>query len=979
MSFRFTRPLFTSLLLLNLGFLAACQHLASTPKSSSANAQASMQSAEQGAAQTLSKTIAKSPNDQRDYRAIVLDNQLEVMLISDPSTDKAAASLDVLVGSADDPVELAGLAHFLEHMLFLGTEKYPEAGAYQKFISEHGGSHNAFTSSEHTNYFFDVSAEHLSGAIDRFSQQFIAPLFNEEYVEREVNAVHSEYSSKLKDDGRRYFSALKQTLAPQHPYAKFSVGNLATLKDRDGQTLRQALLEFYAKHYSANTMKLAILGRESLDELEQLARAKFSAIANHDRQHPSIDKDFFAADFLPAQLKVQSLKDSRTMTLAFPIESPQRYPHAQPSNYLSNLIGHEGEGSLLSALKSAQLVDSLSAGAQFDTQNQALFMINMSLTEQGLAKPQAVLDYVFAYIALVQQQGIQKSYFDEQAKMMAISLRYQEKSAPASLARALSGALHHVPAEQVLVQSYQLTNYQPELYRRFLAQLRPSNVLMTLSARFEDENTSDWQQTKWYQTPYQLSAFKPADTLHLASVASDEAFADLRASLALPAANPFIPDALKLLSASDDSQPARIYQAPGIALWHALNTRYGSPKSNLFVSLRSPEVQRSAAASNQVELMVALLKDALNEFSYPAYLAGLHYQLYNHMRGLTFKISGYSDKQQVLLAELLQGLQARRFEPARFEILKERMRRSLENLAKKKPYEQAISAAQNHLLKPSWSAQARLAALEDIELADIENFRKAFLAQLDIEVLSHGNSSQAEAISVTKMIEQTLLSKAKPVKVDRAKVRKLPSQARQYKVDVKHPDTGFVYYLQGHNDSIAERARYILLAQLLASDYYTQLRTEQQLGYIVFASHFPTLDLPGLGFIVQSPSASPSKLLTETEGFLAHSQAQLKTLEAAAFARAKAAVISRLNKQDNTLYEQSNRYWREIDRNNAQFDTRKQLSAAIEALSLEQTLAALQAANGPLLVYSIGQDMKVDEAEITHFKSLEASPASYFD
>jgi len=80
----------------------------------------------------------KSPNDDYQYRLLTLGNKMEVLLISDPDTPKAAASLDVLVGSGDNPPGRAGLAHFLEHMLFLGTDKYPDAAEYERFITEHG-------------------------------------------------------------------------------------------------------------------------------------------------------------------------------------------------------------------------------------------------------------------------------------------------------------------------------------------------------------------------------------------------------------------------------------------------------------------------------------------------------------------------------------------------------------------------------------------------------------------------------------------------------------------------------------------------------------------------------------------------------------------------------------------------------------------------------------------------------------------------
>ena len=69
----------------------------------------------------LSNQPVVSPMDDRSYRALTLDNGLQVLLISDPTTQKAAAALDVYVGSGDNPAGRGGLAHFLEHMLFVGA------------------------------------------------------------------------------------------------------------------------------------------------------------------------------------------------------------------------------------------------------------------------------------------------------------------------------------------------------------------------------------------------------------------------------------------------------------------------------------------------------------------------------------------------------------------------------------------------------------------------------------------------------------------------------------------------------------------------------------------------------------------------------------------------------------------------------------------------------------------------------------------
>ena len=175
--------------------------------------------------------VVQSENDSRHYQTIILANELKVLLVSDPAAEKSAASLDVNIGSRQDPLDYQGLAHFLEHMLFLGTEKYPDPGEYQRFISEHGGTHNAGTGLENTNYFFDIDAVYLEPALDRFSQFFTSPNFDAKYVDRERNAVESEYRLKIKDDGRRSQDVLQEQVNPQHPLSKFTVGNLETLAD----------------------------------------------------------------------------------------------------------------------------------------------------------------------------------------------------------------------------------------------------------------------------------------------------------------------------------------------------------------------------------------------------------------------------------------------------------------------------------------------------------------------------------------------------------------------------------------------------------------------------------------------------------------------------------------------------------------------------------------------------------------------------
>lgn len=205
--------------------------------------------------------------DPRSYRALVLPSGLRVFLASEPESQKAAAAMSVQVGSMSDGDELPGLAHFCEHMLFLGTKRYPGEGDFERYIGANGGMNNAYTASEETCYFFDVAGEALPGALKRFGDFFTAPLFTETATGREVSAIESEHSKNLQNDFWRT-EQLRKTLAdPEHPFARFFTGNAATLRGGDAFA-RAKLLEFYERYYQADAMSLAIIGPQPLDELQ---------------------------------------------------------------------------------------------------------------------------------------------------------------------------------------------------------------------------------------------------------------------------------------------------------------------------------------------------------------------------------------------------------------------------------------------------------------------------------------------------------------------------------------------------------------------------------------------------------------------------------------------------------------------------------------------------------------------------------------
>lgn len=267
--------------------------------------------------------IQKSQQDSKNYRGVVLENGIKVLLISDPVTVKSSACMCIAAGHMMDPTDVPGLAHLTEHVLFLGSEKFPNENDFRSFVSQNGGITNAQTFADVTKYFFDIAPEKLSEALDIFSQMFIAPLFKESSITREISAVNNEHEKNLASDAWRIRMVNKAIANPNHPYSKFSTGNTKTLLEtpkRYGINLRDELLIFFDSWYrSGNLMNLAILGKESLDDLEKLARKFFlNGIDNKFSEIPSWSDMVFENFQMMTRTYIVPFKDIRTMTLSFP-------------------------------------------------------------------------------------------------------------------------------------------------------------------------------------------------------------------------------------------------------------------------------------------------------------------------------------------------------------------------------------------------------------------------------------------------------------------------------------------------------------------------------------------------------------------------------------------------------------------------------------------------------------------------------------
>ena len=389
--------------------------------------------------------------DKRVIKTLKLENGLAVFLVSDPDVHRSAAALSVGVGHLYDPEEKQGLAHYLEHMLFLGTEKYPEVGSYQKYLDEHSGGSNAYTSGNITNYFFQVSHDGFNEALDRFSDFFKAPLFDKTYAKREVNAVNNEHEKNKLNDGWRGNFVANRMAEPGHPLTKFGTGNKDTLAGDN----RQALLNFYEKYYAASNMKLALISNAPLEILTKKAKKYFSEIEDRAVTVPEVSSDFRK----PLKngyrlLKIKTIKDVRSLEIDFPTIHLLDHKESKPASIVGSVLGYEGKGSLLSKLKEEGLVLGLSAGGGTGHPNINSFGISISLTQKGLKEYERILEMVFSYIQMVKDHGIKKYTFDQTQAMAQINFDWKNPDEGMGFIASKAALMHDYKIDEKIVQIF---------------------------------------------------------------------------------------------------------------------------------------------------------------------------------------------------------------------------------------------------------------------------------------------------------------------------------------------------------------------------------------------------------------------------------------------------------------------------------------------------------------------------------------------
>ncbi len=799
---------------------------------------------------------------ERRTAKIRLPNGLEVLLISDPGADQSSACMAVEAGSWSDPAEYPGMAHFCEHMLFMGTEKYPDCNAFFNQVSDAGGQMNAFTATDRTVYMFSSKLDGYLSILDRFARFFIDPLFDQNNISRELHAVDQEFSKNIENDNWREYMIFKETCTAGHPNQKFSTGNSETLANIPPSALRA----WHTKHYGANKMHLFLYSSLPLNTMKEQAALLFAAV-------PTLEQDISIPyqPILSSQQKghityIKPIQNKQTLTLTWELPQDLSDEDSQSADLVAYALARGQEHNLYESLKKDQFIDGfLPRSDDLGSRLNGSFSFTLELSPKGIAHYKEVIQRCFEALAGLRASGIPAYLQEEKNAVAKLSYEYQSRQDAFQMAQNIGQALPDEPLSTFPQKQVLATEYSPTKIQAVLSKLTPDSCSIYLAASPLLTAVIPDRTEKWFGAEYAIRPI-PADWLE------EWKGAKPNAAIRLAEPNPFLPTNLKLAQIdARDATPVLVSQTESGTAYYCRAPEFSAPETSIQLSVRSPLLESSAKSAVLAALYLDHLTDELHPITSAAQSAGLSPRFDFDKLKLKLSIYGFSEKAPLLLKQILQKLDLQAPTPEQFETYVARHAKIYSNGSKELPLRQAKELLLSVLSSDQATQTEKLHALHSITYEDYLDFQSKLFDETYAEALFTGNLTfkQAESswIDVQHILSKGIYPQSHHT---RSKVLELPSQGGPFAMQrtTEIQGNAVILAVDEGTFNLEKRSAQDILSPALRESFFNELRTKQKTGYIAHTEPAELEDELFHYFMVQSNSHQPEDLLYRFELFL---------------------------------------------------------------------------------------------------------------
>ena len=798
----------------------------------------------------------------RKCAKIRLHNGLQALLISDEKADQSAAALSVGVGSWNDPVEFPGMAHFTEHMLFMGSKTYPNENEFWRIIFDHSGKTNAFTSFDRTVYMFSINHEAFDDAFDRFAHFFVDPLLHPSGIARELHAVDQEYAKNIENDNWRLYQISKEIGNRNHPNARFSTGNSQTLSIIPHNELKN----WYEKSYSANLMHLVVYSPMPIEELKEKVALIFSQVPNRGADPLAIDQSLFSEEQKEKFIFIEPICNIQKLYLEWEVDPSYIHESSKSIDLIAYALKRGQKWSLVEALRKEQLAEKLDVAVERLGNYHLLFQIEIELTDQGVANLDTVITRVFQAFEGMKQTGIPPYLFHEMKKMSRINYEYQTREDAFDFVMNHGAALMDEDLSTYPQKTLQPTFFNPQVAQTLLHNLTPASCHYYVLAPSQKTGVLPTREEKWLGGQYAFCNIKKTayNQWNAPSVHNEIKIAD---------PSPFLPSQLKVVNANKDlpftKNPIQIVDNEYGKVFYAKDEIFFTPEVTHILHIHSPLLDGSPKAKALVELYLKSLKEKLSPILSSAESCGLDARFNADQCQFTISIQGYSEKAPLLVEGILKVMTHWELDERKFNNDKAYVLKKYENMQKELPIFQAKELLNSVMTSSRPTCDKKYNALKAITYEEFITFQKNLFETTYTEALLSGNLTLKDAESIWLDIRHLLTGKAYPQKDHhQRKVLTLPDGPFMIQKDTVARGNGVILLLDQGPFSFQSRAAQNILAATLREAFFSTLRTKQQTAYIAKSWDEEIEKRLFQYFAVQSSTHQPLDLVYRFELFL---------------------------------------------------------------------------------------------------------------
>jgi insulysin len=778
--------------------------------------------------------LDKSENDTLEYNLLELSNKLNILIIKNADSELCGSTMLVNVGSVNE--ETPGMAHFLEHMLFMGSSKYPDENIFMSKVSQYGGETNAYTSDTNTVYYYTCASKFYLELLDIFMYFFIDPLLKKECIDREVNAVDSESKKNLQDDNWVINEISKKIYQDKHPINHYTCGDKTTLKGN----LYKDVKSFFDKYYSSNLMSLVLYINNdiSIKTLKKYINDNFNNIRNLELQ---INRSYGQIINIGKTLKYVPISDKNRLNIVFNVKPNGKYP-LNPLydniSLLEYLIENQEINSFYSILKEMGVIDRIILNNSMifeDYQECAINIIFNHVDKFDDEFINMIINLFFNYIYNINRliesnDDILKGLYDElktkSLKSYIISEKINVIDTMLGYVNLLSSDLDKKHLINFATVIPEFATIKKEILEIF-SNIRLENSSIIIGSHIYKKECIN--RDEFFDVCYNVNDF---DITKIKLSPNDK--------IKLIETNEYISSDIKLIDEIQYDKPIMVESQKYIGFYY-FDKKFKNPSTEILINIQLPRLLNlddSVGFMMYNRCLIYYLEDFINKCLGANYLVTikiLYDVLYVMINGFTIKIEEIVDK----LCELIDKYVIKHYQ----DVLK-LIRQNLSDFKTSSPINKMNNLEKKIIYKTYFTPYEVLKKLDEFNEDKCKSSYKKVMSVGKTHIFVSGNINKEMSIRLMNKLNKCFYVKEQVELDDNVELRKIKEINKIEKININKEEKNNVstYLTKLYTIKIGESSNWIekiifinLLYNIVQPHFFAILRTKEQIGYSVFA------------------------------------------------------------------------------------------------------------------------------------------------